>query len=69
MDNAKAFVDFLLSDEGQKLVCDAYLLPGRRDITTDKRPNVKEIPQLKHDWDEMMKIAGDYAARLVALCK
>ncbi|MFR6329196.1 MAG: extracellular solute-binding protein [Eisenbergiella sp.] len=23
-DNAKAFMDFLLSDEGQQLVCDAY---------------------------------------------
>lgn len=30
MDNAKAFVDFLFSDEAQKMVADAYLLPGRR---------------------------------------
>ncbi|MCH3950981.1 MAG: ABC transporter substrate-binding protein [Acidaminococcus sp.] len=69
LDNARAFVDFLLSDEGQKLVGDAYLLPGRKDIKTDKRPNVSDIPQLKHNWDEMMKNAADYAAKLVALCK
>ena len=31
MDNAKAFIDFLFSDEAQKLVADAYLLPGRGD--------------------------------------
>lgn len=30
MDNAKAFVYFLFSDEAQKMVADAYLLPGRR---------------------------------------
>ena len=28
MENAKAFVDYLLSDDAQKMVADAYLLPG-----------------------------------------
>ena len=32
MDNAKAFVDYLFSDEAQQLVANAYLLPGRTDI-------------------------------------
>lgn len=32
MDNAKAFIDFLFSDEAQQLVADAYLLPGRSDV-------------------------------------
>ena len=40
MDNAKAFVDFLFSDEAQQLVADAYLLPGRTDIQCTNRTNV-----------------------------
>ena len=29
VDNARAFMDYLISDEAQQLVADAYLLPGR----------------------------------------
>ena len=50
MDNAKAFVDFLFSDEAQQLVADAYLLPGRTDIQCTNRTNVSDIPQLPTDW-------------------
>lgn len=69
VDNAKAFVDYLLSDDAQKLVADAYLLPGRSDITTDKRTNVSDIPVMDTDWDWMMEHADDIAAKLVELCK
>lgn len=69
MDNAKAFVDFLFSDEAQKLVADAYLLPGRKDVQCDNRTNLSDIPQISADWEKMMETASDTAAKLNSLCK
>ncbi len=69
VDNAKAFVDYLLSDSAQKLVSDAYLLPGRSDITCDNRSNVSDIPTLDINWEEMSKTSDDVAAKLISLCK
>ncbi len=69
MDNAKAFVDFLFSDEAQKLVADAYLLPGRSDVQCENRTNLSDIPQISTDWDKMMEVASDTAAKLNSLCK
>ncbi|MGN1047716.1 MAG: ABC transporter substrate-binding protein [Eubacteriales bacterium] len=69
MDNAKAFVDFLFSDEAQKLVADAYLLPGRSDIKCENRTNLEDIPQLPTDWNEMISVASDTAAKLNEMCK
>lgn len=36
-DDAKAFIDYVLSPEGQARVADAWLMPGRRDVAA-KRP-------------------------------
>lgn len=69
MDNAKAFVDFLFSDEAQKLVGDAFLLPGRSDVKCEGRTNLDEIPQIPTDWDKMQGLASDTAAKLNELCK
>lgn len=69
MDNAKAFVDFLFSDEAQKLVADAYLLPGRSDVSCENRTNLSDIPQIPTDWEKMMKVASDTAAKLNSICK
>ena len=70
MDNAKAFIDFLISDKAQELVANAYLLPGRSDITTDKRTNVADIPQFENlDWDYMLENADDIAAKMNSLVK
>lgn len=69
MDNAKAFVDFLFSDEAQQLVAAAYLLPGRSDIQCESRTNLADIPQIPTDWDKMMEAASDTASRLNSLCK
>ena len=68
-ENAKAFVDFLFSDEAQKLVTDAYLLPGRSDVQCDNRANLSDIPQLPTDWTAMMSIASETAAKLNELTK
>ncbi len=69
VDNAKAFIDYLLSDEAQKFVADAYLLPGRKDITTDKRTNVKDIPTMTTNWTNMMSVADKTAKDVVDMCK
>ena len=69
MDNAKAFVDFLLSEDAQKLVADAYLLPGRSDVQCENRTNLSDIPQIPTDWTKMMGVASDTAAKLNSLCK
>lgn len=50
VDNAKAFIDYLLSDEAQKMVAETYLLPGRKDVPVKDRPGVEQIPQMKVDW-------------------
>ncbi|NEW08389.1 ABC transporter substrate-binding protein [Paenibacillus sp. SYP-B3998] len=52
-DNAKAFIDYLISDEAQKLVTDAYVLSGRSDIQVQGRPSAKDIPALQVDWGWM----------------
>lgn len=68
MDNAEAFMDYLLSDEGQQLVADAYLLPGRSDVQCTDRPNLADIPQIATDWPTMMSKSDEIAARLNELC-
>ncbi len=65
--NAKAFMDYLLSDEAQALVYKAYLLPGRGDVVADNRANVADIPQIPTDWDAMMASAKDTTAKFSAL--
>jgi iron(III) transport system substrate-binding protein len=59
MENAEAFVNFLLSDEAQQMVVDAYLIPGRSDVKSNLRPNVDEITVLNTDWDWMMNHATE----------
>lgn len=69
VENAKAFVDYLFSDEAQKLVAEAYLLPGRSDVKCEGRTNLEDIPQIECDWDKMMEIASDSAAKINEICR
>lgn len=68
-ENAKAFVNFLFSDKAQNLVKGAFLIPGRKDIKSDKRSNLEDIPTIKADWEKMSKIASKTAADVNKLCK
>ena len=68
-DNAKAFIDYLFSDEAQAMVADAYLLPGRSDVQCTGRTNLSDIPQIACDWEKMMGIASDSAARINEICQ
>jgi iron(III) transport system substrate-binding protein len=44
-DQAKAFVDYVLSPEGQKMVADAWLIPAREDVQAD-RPQLRDLKLL-----------------------
>lgn len=53
MENAKKAVDFFLSDKAQKLVDDAYIIPGRSDIKSETRTNLEDIKLLNYDLNTM----------------
>lgn len=61
--NATAYLDYLLSDEVQAMVYQAYLLPGRADVAADNRANVADIPRIPTDWNAMAAAAKDTTAR------
>lgn len=56
-DAAKAFVDYMLSDEGQNLVAKQYLLPARSDIKA-MRPGYDELNVIEFDQVEAAKNAA-----------
>ncbi|MCL2456648.1 MAG: ABC transporter substrate-binding protein [Defluviitaleaceae bacterium] len=62
-DNAKAFMDYMLTDEAQELIANAYLIPGRSDISSSLRPNVSDITVLDVNWDWMMEHATAIAQK------
>lgn len=47
-DAAKAFVDFTLSEAGQALVADTFLMPARTDVE-GKRPGIAELTVIEVD--------------------
>lgn len=69
MDNAKAFIDYLISDEAQQMVADTYLLPGRKDVAAKGRPGIDEIPLLTVDWAWMDSNGDDIIKKFTELYK
>ncbi|MCD8371938.1 MAG: extracellular solute-binding protein [Clostridia bacterium] len=66
VDNAKAFMDYLMSDDAQQLVADAYLIPGRADVDCNSaRLGFDDIKQYEVDWDKMMAVADTAASYVV----
>jgi len=51
-DEAKQFIDYMLSDEGQKLVAATYLMPSRTDIPAN-RPLINDLKVLTIDAKEV----------------
>lgn len=45
---AKQFIDYMLSDEGQAMVADTYLMPARTDVAA-KRPRIDELTLIDFD--------------------
>lgn len=53
-ENARRFMDYLLSEEAQRMVADVYIIPGRRDIAAHPdRVQYADIPVLDLDWNWM----------------
>jgi len=50
-DEAKQFIDYILSEEGQQMVADTYMMPARTDIAA-KRPKIDELTLLPLDADK-----------------
>lgn len=69
VENAKAFIDYLFTDEAQQLVAKAYLLPGRSDVKCEGRTNLEDIPQIECDWNKMMEIASESAKKINEICR
>lgn len=69
LENAKLFIDYLLSDEAQQLVANAYLLPGRTDIPAKDRAEVADIKLLQYDWEWMMDNGEDVANKFMSIFK
>lgn len=67
INNAKLFMDYLLSDEAQKFVADEMLLPGRKDIKADSsRPQFADIQQFTGlDWSKMADQGSTLSQNLV----
>lgn len=59
-DAAKRFIDYMLSDEGQKIVADVYLLPARTDIAA-KRAGWSDIKLLAIEESAASKRAENLA--------
>lgn len=68
-DNAEKFIDYLLSDEAQKMVANAYLLPGRKDIKVTGKANANDIKTLTVDWNWMADNGKDISSKFVNMFK
>ncbi|MGY6705639.1 ABC transporter substrate-binding protein [Roseinatronobacter sp.] len=61
-DAAKAFVDFVLSDTGQALVAETFLMPARTDID-GLRPGINDLTVIDVDADAVMARRDEIISR------
>lgn len=70
IDAAEQYIDFILSDAGQQIVADAYLLPAREDVDPhEDRAPVEEIPALDVDWATLEDVGEDVLAEFLELMR
>ncbi len=61
---AKAFEDFILSDAGQKLVANAFLIPARSDVPPlSTRATIETMHPLPVDWTKALATQNDTLTR------
>ncbi|SEG86145.1 ABC transporter substrate-binding protein [Marinobacterium lutimaris] len=65
-DAAKQFVDYLLSDEGQQLVAEQYILPARTDIQA-KRPGWNDLKIIDFDAGEAAAQAAETQSKFAEI--
>jgi iron(III) transport system substrate-binding protein len=61
-DDAKRFVDYVLSEKGQQRVAEAYLMPARTDIKVD-RPGLNDMTLIDVDSEAMNRQRDQILAR------
>ena len=66
-ENAKKFMDYLLSSDAQQLVSAAYLLPGRSDITQENRIPLSSINQIKTSWEQMEQQSAEIMKKFASM--
>ncbi|WP_416149974.1 ABC transporter substrate-binding protein [Salipaludibacillus sp. HK11] len=70
IDSAQQYIDFILSDQGQEIVADAYLLPSRVDIQPHEiRAGVEDIPQLDFEWSYLEEHNEDILERFLEIVR
>lgn len=63
---AKAFVDYVLSDAGQQLVAEQYILPARTDVAA-KRPGWNELKIIDFDLKQAAEQATQTKSRFASV--
>lgn len=66
VDQAKRFVDYVLSEEGQKIVASTYLIPARTDVAA-QRPTLKDFKNFPQESDAQRSGRKDLLDRFGAL--
>ena len=67
LENAKAFMDFMLTVDAQQMIASAFLIPGRSDVLSPYRTNMTDMTVLDVDWYWMMENSTDISQRFNAL--
>lgn len=65
-DAAKQFVDFILSNEGQGMVANRYILPARTDIQA-KRPGWNELKIINFDSNKAASMAANTKSKFASI--
>lgn len=63
---ARAFIDYVLSPQGQKIVADAWLIPARDDIVSD-RPLLKDLKLLPQEGNTATVMHAEVLSRFSKL--
>lgn len=67
---AKQYIDFILSEAGQEIVAEAYLIPGRADIeAADIAVGIEDIPTLDFDWAYLEEHSQEVLERFMELIR
>ncbi|CAM3807646.1 ABC transporter substrate-binding protein [Alkalicoccus chagannorensis] len=70
IDSAQQYIDYILSDAGQEIVADAFLMPIREDIDPhEDRAGIEEIEQLDFEWEYLEENGEDYLERFQGIVR
>lgn len=59
MDAAKAFVDFMFSEEAQKISASKNMIPANKNVEPKNGPKLADIKQISDDWSAISKESKD----------